>query len=329
MRTRITLRAGQALLPLFLLTSPLQAERNDPGSLLIFPEFDSRPGAITFLTVTNTNTDPVAGAVRVHFNYVDGESCQKADASELLSPGDTITLFARAHAPNHGHGFAYAYARGISTAGPITFNHLIGSALIYQGLTATEYSVNALVYEGKTGEGNGTDLDSDGIRDLDGLEYGLAPDRIAIPRFFGQLTPAQGDDVLHEELVLVGLTGTKFDTTISFLIYNDNEEVFSAQHTFSCWEKVPLLQISGVFGNTFLANYTNDDPDEILGLPGWEAGWFVMDGQSASSTTTTIPDPAFLAVLLEASRFSSASLPFTLGEQENGALLPTSLSGDD
>ncbi len=328
MRT-ITFRVSLALAVLPLTAALAAAERNDPGSLLIFPEFDNRPGAVTFISVTNTNDDPVDGSVRVHFNYIDGESCQKADASEMLTPNDTITLFAHAHAPYHGRGFAYAYARGISTSGPITFDHLIGSALIYDGLTATEYSVNALVYAGQTGEGNNTDVDSDGIRDLDGSEYGLAPDRIAIPRFFGQLYPHEGDDFLHGELVLVGMTGTKFDTTISFLIYNDNEEEFSASHTFSCWDRVPLLQVSGVFSNTFLQNYTDNDDDEILGLPNWESGWFVMDGQSASSTTTTIQDPAFLAVLVEASRFSSASLPFTLGEQDNGDLLPQSLSGDN
>lgn len=304
------------------------AEGNDPGSLLIFPEYDSRPGAVTFLTVTNTNADQSGGSIRVHFNYVDGQTCLKADAMETLTPRDTVTVVSQAHAPGNHRGFCFAYARSLTSSAPVTFNHLAGSVLVMDGVSGSEYSMNALVYEGQTAEGSTTDIDFDGIRDLDGLEYGAAPDRIAIPRFFGQLPPNQGGAFLSSELVLVGLTGTKFNTTVNFLIYNDNEEGFSAQYSFDCWDRVPLWSISGAFGNEFLSLGTNNDPGEILGLPGWESGWFEMDGGSASSTTTTVIDPAFLAVLVEVQRMSSASLPFTVGTQTNGDLLPGSLSGD-
>lgn len=317
-----------SILAALSLGSSALAERNDPGSLLIFPEYDSRPGAITFLSVTNTNADANEGSIRVHFNYVNEETCLKADAMETLTARDTVTVTSQAHAPGASRGFCFAYARSTSSSAAVSFNHLIGSVLVLDGNTMSEYSMNALVYEGKTAEGTSTDLDSDGIRDLDGNEYGTAPDKIAIPRFFGQLPPEQGGEFMHAELVLLGLTGTKFSTTINFLIFNDNEEVFSAQHSFDCWDRVPLWDISGAFGNEFLANATNNDPGEIVGLPGWESGWFEMDGGSASSTTTTISDPAFLAVLVEAKRLSSASLPFTIGSQVNGDLLPSSLSGD-
>ncbi|MCB9916418.1 MAG: hypothetical protein H6828_14915 [Planctomycetes bacterium] len=312
---------------LALLAVPAAAERNDPGSLLIFPEYDSRPGSITFVTVTNTSSDAIDGSIRVHFNYVDAETCLKSDAMETLTPRDTITVTTMAHAPGHSRGYCFAYARALTSSQAVTFNHLVGQVLVLDGAHASEYSMNALVFEGKTAPGTSTDLDFDGLRDLDGLEYGATPDKIVIPRFFGQVPPSGGGDYMRAELVLLGLTGTRFTTTINFLIYNDNEEGFSSQFSFDCWDRVPLRQISGAFDNAFLSLATNNDPTEILGLPGWESGWFEMDGGAASSSTTTVLDPAFLAVLVEAQRLSSASLPFTLGSQTNGALLSQSLSG--
>ncbi len=203
------LAAAGLLLASVVLTSPALAERNDPGSLLLFPEYDTRPGSVTFLTVTNTNADAVTGSIRVHFNYVDGQSCLKMDAQELLTPRDTITVMARAHAPGHGRGFCYAFALGITAPGAVDFDHLIGSVIVLDGSTTSQYTMNALVFEGKTGEGMPTDVDMDGIRDLDGLEYAMAPDKIAVPRFFGQFPPDPGARDPYAELVLVGLTGTR------------------------------------------------------------------------------------------------------------------------
>jgi len=307
---------------LALLAASAHAERNDPGSLMIFPEYDSRQGSYTFLTVTNVNSSE---SVRVHFNFVDGEDCGTNNAFETLTPRDTITFYSTALSPTPGRGFCYAYARGITNAAAIDFDYLIASQITLDGMSGSEYQLNALMFEGKTGEGNPTDLDNDGRRDMDGLEYGATPDRIAIPRFFGQI---EGEGQARAELILIGLTGTKFDTTVDFLIYNDNEEVFSSQHTFDCWDRVPLLSISGAFSNDFLANFTNNDPGEIQGFPVFESGWFVMNGAVASSTATSVGQPAMLAVMVEVSRLSSASLPYTIGEQTNGQLLSQSVSGN-
>ena len=111
---------------------------------------------------------------------------------------------------------------------------------------------------------------------------------------------------------------------------NDNEQVFSSQVTFDCWDIRPLLSISGIFRNDFLHMNTTNDPDEIRGAPVLESGWFIMDGAVANSSTTTIADPAFLALYLESTPFYglSATLPFTLGEQTNGQILSQSLSGN-
>jgi len=309
-------------LALGLLAATAQADRNDPGSLLIYPEYDSRPGSFTFLTVTNTHPTE---SVRVHFNWVNEETCLKNNASKTLTPRDTVTFYSSTSNPNQHRGFCFAYARSSANGQPIDFDYLIGSSISMIGSTASEYSMNALVFAGQTGHGNSTEVTPNGDRDLDGVEYSKTPDEIAIPRFFGQ-TEVQG--MPRADLILIGLTGTRFETSIDFLIYNDNEEVFSSEYSFDCWDRVPLLDISGAFRNDFLLNGTNHDPGEILGFNLFESGWFIMDGGIATSTTTSIPDPAFLAVMVELGRMSSADLPFTIGEQENGGLLSTSLSGN-
>ncbi|MFT7669053.1 MAG: hypothetical protein ACI8X5_001753 [Planctomycetota bacterium] len=317
-------RAFLGLLCLLCLTaSNATAERNDPGSLLIFPEYDSRVASYTFLTVTNTHPTE---SVRVHLNWIDGEDCSKSNAYKTLTPRDTVTFISLTASPNLNRGFCFAYALGMSSASPTDFDYLIGSAVTLDGMTGSQYSLNALVFEGKTGHGNPTEMNSNGDRDLDGVEYGMAPDRIAIPRFFGQFPSGQG--LPYAELILIGLTGTKFTTTADFLIYNDNEDVFSSSHSFDCWDRVALLDVSGAFSNDFLLNGTNNDPNEIQGFTLFESGWMEINGGVAVSTSTSVGNPAMLAVLVEVTRLSSASLPFTIGEQDNGGLLSQSLSGN-
>ncbi len=327
MRTR-------SILPCLLLCASLAAPhpaeaapgggRNDPGSLLIFPEIDSRPGRLTFLTITNTSGAP--GNIGVHFIYVDETTCLKADANALLTPYDTLTVVTGAHAPSTQRGFCYAYARIGGTA--VSHNHLAGSLMILDGTQSTEYGMNAMVFQAMTAPGTNTDLDGDGIRDLNGIEYQAAPNRIAIPRFLGQF-PAPADQSFGADLVFVGLTGTRFSTSVDFLIFNDNEEAFSGSFSFGCWARKPLLEISGAFGNAFLKNFTNQNPNEIIGMSQMESGWILLDGGVAVSPTTTVVDPAFLAVLVERGRLSSSSLPFTLGEQTNGGLLSSSNGGNN
>lgn len=293
-----------------------------PGSLLVYPKYSNSAGTLTLLTVTNTSeTD----TVRAHFLYINGDECQENNAVETLTPRDTVTLITGAHSPDTGRGYVYVYARGSTNPAPITFNHLAGSSIVFDAIHKSVYSVQPVVFDGMTKEGSTTDLDSDGVRDLDGLEYSQAPDQTVIPRFFGQ----GGNANIFSELVLVNLTGGRaFTTSTSFLIYNDNEEAFSGEHTFYCWDSVPLRSISGAVRQSFLANNTNHDPDEVIGFPNLEAGWILFDGGTASSTVASISDPAVLVTLIEHGQLASSQLPFFVGEQDNGDLLPSSIFGD-
>jgi hypothetical protein len=300
--------------------SCIPRHRREPGSLLLFTEYDNRAAARTIFTVTNVHPSTT---VDVHFVFIDSVTCQEFDFTRRLTAKDTVSLLTRAVNPSTGQGFAYAYAVEVSTHLPIAFDYLIGQLLSIDGVAALGYGLNAVSFKG-IGDGHYTDVDHDGRRDLDGIEYSEAPDQILIPRFLGQ------SENLSSELVLVSLSGgAAFTTTLDFLIFNDNEEALSAQHVFHCWERVNLLDVSAAFGNTFLQRSTQQNPIEILGMPSRESGWIKIDGLTAESSTSLIEDPAFYAVLIERTGiYAAADLPFELCSQTNGSLWPHGPFGD-
>jgi hypothetical protein len=151
------------------------------------------------------------------------------------------------------------------------------------------------------------------------------------PRFIGQGPPFGWDS----QLILLNLTGgAQFQALVDLLIYNDNEEVFSAQYQFQCWVAVSLSDVSPIFGNDFLLT-TNHSAGEVFNgthtFP--EVGWFSVNGNTAFSTAAQFSDPAVLGLLIERTddegsfREGGAELPFTIGTQNNGKLLSTNLFG--
>jgi len=309
-------------------------ESRKPASLLIYPEFDNRDGIISVLTVGNTGPSDI----RAHFVYRDEETCNEWDRNAELTPNDTLTLITNYHNPQHDRGYVYVYARCPGTNDAVAYNYLIGNLMVVDGLETFSFSVNPLDVRGIGIDSSGgssyhtlcpswplTDLDGDDLLDLDGMEYELAMDQILIPRFLGQT------DEIKSDLILIDLSGGgKFETTIDFQVYNDNEEAFSTEHRFTCWTRVPLLGISGIFSQHFLVTGTDHAQGEILGQKTQEAGWMRLDGAVATSSWVTIEDPAFLAVLVESivDERWVADLPFYYCTQDNGALLPTTPAGD-
>jgi len=301
-----------------LSTDVLAGGRN-PGSLLLYPEFDNTAGDITVLTVTNV----LASETDIEFVYIGVSDaggpvdCEEFNRTTTLTGNDTLTLLTKFHNPQLETGYVYVFAK--SGGLPVSHDGLIGSQLVISGIMNFDYSVNPVSFKGIDPMYN-----DNGLRDLDGNEYGVAPGTILIPRFFGQ------GGTFDSKLILIGLTGgAAFDTKVDFKIYNDNEEMFSGSYTFHCWEKVSLMDISGVFDNAYLANNTNDDPDEIVGAPTYESGWMSLDGAVANSNTTSIDNPAIYAVLIEeAAMVGVADLPFEDGENDSGSLLARSNNGE-
>ncbi len=348
---KVVFRVGDSFMNVAICTVTIQVaaggcatpgiNRRQPGSLLLYPEFMNGPGRVTLLTVTNSNCDAVNGDVTIEFRYISGEDCSKRDHTALLTKCDTLSLLTHVHTGD-SEGYVYIYAKGLantdanSNGDPISFNHLIGQATVVDSFRSMDYSLNAISFQSPVEQGSSTDLDEDGVRDLDGSEYTPAPDKILIPRFLAN-DPFPGTQV--SELILIALSGGRDfvstdinpsgGTTVDFLIYNDNEEVFSSEYRFDCWEKPLLRDISGIFLNDFLRDSTNDDPSESIGMPAREYGWMMLDGGVASSVADGIEDPAIYAVLVEhVGMTAAADLPFESCSQTNGDLLPVGIFGD-
>ena len=308
----------------------------EPGSLLLFPEFDNLEGDVTVITVTNADCSRTSEDTIIEFVYIDETDCGEWNRTETLTPCDTLTLLTTVHNPQQDQGYLYVFAKDADD-NPVVCNNLIGNLVIISGFEAFDYSINPVAFKGigsNTGviqpKGTFTDLDDDGLRDLDGREYEPAPDTITVPRFLGQ-DDLPGPGLFQSQLIAINLSGGQaFDnpgTTLDCLLYNDNEVSFSFNYTFYCWEKSFLRDISFAFSNDFLKQ--EDDPNEIVGAPQREAGWICCDGGVASSPTETIDDPAFYIVLVErVGNFGVADLPFECGIQTNGALLARDTNGD-
>lgn len=312
-----------------------------PSSLLVYPCYDNVRGTITVLTVTNTNTDtsigqnnlPV-GTVDVEFVYINGDNCLETNRTRRLTPGDTLSVLTILDNPNAVRGYVYVFAKKPGV-GAISFNHLIGTSFAFSGSDARDFELAPICFKGVPAEGAATDLDSDGRRDLNGVEYSQAPDELAFARFTGQAGLPHESSVLngaYSQLVLINLAGARFNAVLDFLIYNDNEEVFSAQYTIDCWDRVALNDINGVFSNLFLTFNTNQNPNEVFvgpyAVP--ETGWFSVDGLVANSSADIVNDPAILGALIESlAGDGGAQLPWQLGEQANGDLVNLSIFADN
>ncbi len=307
-----------------------QASQVNPGSLLIFPSFDNTRGDYTLLTVTNMNDDQTNGTVKVEFVYINHDNCQEFNRTRTLTPDDTITVVTKFDNPNQVYGYCYVFAKHKTTGAAIKFDYLIGTERVLSYDSGHDYEVQPWVFQAGSGlaDGANTDANGNGLRDLNGTEYSKAPDTIYIPRFFGQ-------DPVYSKLALIALTGgAQFDTLVNFLIYNDNEEVFSAQRSFNCYEQCDLTHISGVFYNSFLLS-TNHNANEIQWsnaphpLTGVETGWFSLKGAIANSSAASFSNPSILAALIECTEDGSGTvMPFTTGERANGSLLSQSIFGN-
>ncbi|MBL8858455.1 MAG: hypothetical protein JNL28_08130 [Planctomycetes bacterium] len=317
-----------------------RAGADSPSSLLLFPEYNSAPGVFTVISVANTKNGPqglpTAPAVRAHFVYIDGATCQETDRFEPLTPNDLVTVIAGFHNSTSAKGFLYVYAVDAATGAAIKWDWLIGSQMQLDGITTFNYSYNPIGFKAAVGGGDGTptDVDGDGGRDLNGVEYEKAWNEILIPHFFGQ------GNGRRSELVLINLSGRfEFLATANFLVYDDYENVYSAQYQWRCWTKVPLSKtaphgnpatgINDLFNNTFLA--ANGGQGALQGAAGVETGWMRIRGATASSTAAQVLNPAIIAVLDETiGTFGMGDIPYFVDQTnvKGDLLAPAGPFGD-
>jgi len=285
----------------------------------MFPLYDTRPGTLNFVTVTNIDESPASPLLWTEWVYMDGEDCFEFNREESFTGADTLTVVAGFHNPDPGQGYLTVFAKESNgqEAPATVHNYLVGTSTVMDAFTYAQFTVEPTTFAG-IGDGTYTDIDEDGIRDLDGVEYSEVADEYDIPRFYGQ------NASFDSELVLVDLTaGRGFETAAEFLIYNDNEQLFSQEFFFHCWTRTRLSDISGFFGQDWLENFTDHDRDEILGAPTQEAGWYRVDGGVATMDQIVIDDPALLCIQIDKSGNNVSSVhPFAMGFQANGGSPP-------
>lgn len=294
------------------------------GSLLLFPFFDNTRGAVQAFTVTNTSAD---ASVRIEYVYINETDCLEFNRTRTLTPNDTVTTLSYLDNPNMARGYLYVFAKN-AAGQAITFNNLAGATVVAT-VNAGLYEAAPIVFQGLTASNASTDTDSDGLRDLNGTEYSRTPDELIVPRFFGAASSAlSGTGSSTPTISLINLSGgASFTAIVDFLVYNDNEEVFSAQTSFSCYKRVPLAAVNAVFTSSFLASTNDDDSESVEGI---EMGWYRLDGRIAFSSTSTYNDPAIIAAHLDILDGSSAGvLPYGVGEQSNGDLVVLGPSTDN
>lgn len=301
MSSRRSMVGGIAMLALACLSAPAIAQPSDgprhltPGSVMIFPLFDSRAGFNTIITVTNTNTNqnqcpPTSfreGDVLVHYVYVEADTWLEFDLEEELTPADTISVLARGHNREQKQGWLWVEARDLENpTRAIDFDYLIGSAIVVNADFNFEWEYAPYTFRALTEETGGMFGQSscghlyvdagpagdDFTLDFNGVEYDYFPETLYIDQFFGEGNPAElpGTQSFGNTLYLMSTEMT--GTSVSFLFWNNNEIRFSRGFQFDCWTEASLSEISNIaLQENLRSRY---DSSELNGIP---YGWVSME----------------------------------------------------
>lgn len=294
----------------------VMAQRGQPGSLLLFPEYDTSRGVVQLITVTNALREP-SPSVSTRWSYTEGATCTSARYDETLASNDTLTVMASVHHQTPGRGYLHVYAQ-TSAGEPIVHNQLIGTSTRVDAFSHRTYTIEPLSFRALGPAGSTTDHNGDGRRDLNDVEYQATAAESIFPRFLGQGVG------FSSQLILVDLTGGRNDTTeIELRFFNDSGVPHTATRQLRCWSRVDLAAITNFTTNDFLLNSTVHDPLEIIGLPILKSGWFKLWGkQTFLNSGGVLQDPAIAAVLIgnHEAGGSMSMHPAFQGMNRNGGL---------
>ncbi len=328
----LVLMLGTYLVP--AMSVQAQPREYEPGSVLIFPFFDARPGKLSILTVTNVNTSRRVspnsfrqGDVQIHYYYIDGVDCLEFNRTQFLTPGDTHTVLASQHNPEGSFGYVYVVAEDPETEERIDYDYLIGDEVVFDSKLGFVWQVPAIAFQALPGQdplvpcpdqtGGGHCLTdsvanggtANGLMDFDGSEYAAFPDRLIVSSFFQQ-GPKTTDT-----LVLFSPGNPTLTVNPEFLIFNNREEKFSRDFVFNCWWSGTLDQISNVVKNL------GGDRHEF-GPPSVQTGWMTVDGAEGffSGSGNRVNDPPILGMIVKSfgggtKGLGTASLLHHLGTQ--------------
>lgn len=295
-----------ALLALAALMPTAAAGDGNPGSVLLYPYYDTTTD-IVFFSITNVAQDKQT----VRLVFIDEDDCAPKEMIVKLTGYDTFTFYVSAMLGVDHRGFMYAHVIDKSSSNELHSDALVGQAVVI-GPPITQgdllnYTINAAAYKG-------INVKPDGLIHLDGTEYEAAPAEVYIPRFFGQFESGT-KELFTSRIALINLTGGQhFETTARVYIYNDNEVVFSDMVKFGCFEIMPLTDVSMVTRNSFLLS-TSHDLGEPFGFAGVvETGWMRIKGDYALNPDNgvVIENPSILGFVVERMGYTAygADLPF-------------------
>ncbi len=271
-----------------------------PGALLIYPIFDSAPGAGTIISVTNVSQDT---SIDAHFIYIDADdNWREFNRFEPLTPRDEFTIRASTHVAGAKRGFLYVIAEDLDLdkRDPNALNYLIGDEIVVDSRGNFLYALDAIPFCAKA-PFNGND---DEYLDFDDEEFFKVSDKMYVSSFLGNHQGGRwaGDHPFRTTLIFVAMVGSSdYETRLDLLPYNNAEAESSAGWNFRCWDAVNLLDIDGYFHDDFLRTTFGWD-DRETGIP-WTSGWIEIDGDEAVDiigNEAKIEDPPFVGAMVQA-----------------------------
>ncbi len=248
--TCVTLAALTTILLSATLTRPATAQvfnALQPGSVLVFPEFDQRQKRKTQLLITNTD---LGADVRVQLTFIcPGNKrrdpfCDALDIHISLTPLGTAVMDVAAQHPPCAEGYVMAIAED-KRGQPISFNALIGGYHISKNRRAEASEAIAIQSIHPAGAVLGTN---------GALQFGPEPDPatqdyaalgtnlLTIFRAVRLDNPKRKTELIL--LTLDSLAGVQNPSTLVFIDFQNAHEVpFSTSWEYVCWTRVSLSRV--------------------------------------------------------------------------------------
>ncbi len=207
------------------------------GSVLVFPYYNSKSGADTRLTISNTGIEPA----NVHLFFIDGSTCNQADQFVCLTPNASLSINTSEYDPETT-GWLLAIAVD-AKGNPAQNNSLIGNAFVNDSVSVDNYGAESFWAHSPSLAA----LNTNGTATLyfDGSSYDAVPNQ-----FTAEIQSPLS--VTGQKIVTVGLSGDLTQGTLTGagqvgigLAYNGDEKAasFSGFLTGKC-------QASSVLSNS-------------------------------------------------------------------------------
>lgn len=304
------------------------AKGREAASCLLYPYFNTNPGNVAVITVTNTCDEVVH--LRIVFISADND-CLPKNYYRTLTGYDTFTFVDKALNQKEMTGFLYIYVvEKYGDPAEKKADCLIGQEFVFESWDPSGGVVNWGVNAVSFAVGSNT-VDGDGKLVLDGSEYDEAPSRLQFPRFFGQ---EQG--LFESHLIVINLTGGKYyEANVYAELFDDSEHPFSDQIQIPCFFYDTLVDTFPDTKESHLDN-TSTDFDELYdGNPPGPAkkktGWFELIGLNSHYFTNVFDDIGIYGLLIEkVGPGYAADLPWEFfdGVDPETLLWSTSPNGD-